>query len=97
VLAGGRQKEHDGNASREILVPSGSDIAVATIESAREVSKKTRTLIAGERDPEESRDLRTNRIDGALYLVDDLQANLHVERTTRLLINPISVLIDLSG
>jgi hypothetical protein len=60
---------------------------VATVKAARRVAKKSRTFVAGERDPKKLRHLWTDAIDGALHFVDDVFRDLDFKRTSRVFVN----------
>src|SRR5947208_16937612 len=68
AAASRREKDDDGDTPGKAIVQAG--IAVEAVEAAVFVPKEPRPLFARQRYAEELRDLRTDGVDVALYLLD---------------------------
>jgi len=97
LLAGGREEHHHGDAPRKLLITVRQHIAMPSIESAGEISKKTRAFVARQGDIEESSDQRTHTGDRTLDLLRGGGVNVHFHCSAHLTIDNEPVGMDFGG
>ena len=87
VLAGAREEHHDRDAPRELPLRVGQHVTMSSIESAVEVSEKTRTFVARQADIEEPRDMLTDTGERTLDFLRGCRIDVHLQCPADLAIN----------
>src|SRR4030095_6224402 len=97
LLACVHEEHHDGDAPRELFIRVGQQVTMSSIESAGDVSEKTRTFVVRQRYTEETRDTLTNTDDRTLDLLHRCGIDVHLQCPAYLAINDEPVGLNFSG